>query len=146
DAEGELSRPEIQESLRRNGSVTILNNTIKIEDVDVVRELRQSYVSDDASNLILLVNKETDEKLMMEGLAREIVRRIQSMRRQMNLEYTDKVIFEVSGDPLLIKAFNEYSSYVLGNTQGEVGNVEGGFESEWDISGMNMKIKMMRKS
>ncbi|MEM4090089.1 MAG: isoleucine--tRNA ligase, partial [Thermoplasmatales archaeon] len=144
-AEAELSKHEIQASLKLEGKATVLGRNVDGNDVDVVKELKGNYISDESANFSILINKESDERLMFEGFAREIVRRIQSMRRQLDLDYTDRVTIELSGDNLLIRAFEEYADYVLENTQGEVGKVDQGLEADWEISGMNLKVKMMKR-
>ena len=47
-----------------------------------------------------------DKKLYLEGLAREMVRRIQSMRKDANLDYTDRIYRRIEGDESLMEAFS----------------------------------------
>jgi len=140
-AEEEILKEEVQKSLRESGQAKILGNLVTAEDLIIEREIKENYVSDESSNYLLIVNRETDENLMLEGFAREIVRRIQSMRKQMNLNYTDRIKIKVEGDEMLLSAFRKFRDYILENTQADEGEGEGGLELTWEISGMNIKIR-----
>jgi len=83
----------------------------------------------------------TDE-LRLEGLAREIVRRIQAMRKEMDLQYAQKIRTFYIGDEELKKAIKEFRDYIMRETQsielkeGE----EKGYAKEWNIEGMRIKL------
>ncbi|MGC8645769.1 MAG: isoleucine--tRNA ligase [Thermoplasmata archaeon] len=141
-AEEEISKDESQRAIRDKGAIMLLGKTVTRDNLDATKELKGNYVSDESSNFLILINRESDENLMLEGLAREIVRRIQSMRKQLNLDYTDRIRVKVDGNETLMNAFSNFREYILSSTQAEEGEAEDGQESTWEISGMNLRIRI----
>ena len=120
----------------------MLGGTITNENVDTKEHLDERFVSDDTSDLRILINKEFDKKLYLEGLAREMVRRIQSMRKDANLDYTDRIYLRIEGDESLMEAFSSFKEYILSSTQAEEKSSVGGLDKVWDISGLELKISI----
>ena len=143
-AEEEFRRSEIQETFRKSGKVSIMGKEIGGEDVSVKERLDDRFVSDEVSKFSVLINREFDKNLYMEGLAREMVRRIQSMRKDANLDYTDRIYVQVGGDEALLDAFSQFRDYILSSTQAEENEIEGGTEKLWDVSGLELKVRIKR--
>ncbi len=141
-AEAEFGRSENQLEFKKSGTVTVLGKTITNENVDTKEHLDERFVSDDTSDLRILINKEFDKKLYLEGLAREMVRRIQSMRKDANLDYTDRIYLRIEGDESLMEAFSSFKEYILSSTQAEEKSSVGGLDKVWDISGLEVKISI----
>ncbi len=141
-AEAEFGRSENQLEFKKSGTVTVLGRTITNENVDTKEHLDERFVSDDTSDLRILINKEFDKKLYLEGLAREMVRRIQSMRKDANLDYTDRIYLRIEGDESLMEAFSSFKEYILSSTQAEEKSSVGGLDKVWDISGLELKISI----
>jgi isoleucyl-tRNA synthetase len=51
-------------------------------------------------------------ELEMEGNARELVNRIQKIRKDLNLELTDRIIVEIQSDSELDPAFTQFNPYI----------------------------------
>ena len=60
--------------------------------------------------------KELLEKLLNEGMAREIVRSVQDARKQAGLEVADRIKLGVSGSDAVEKALLEHRDYVMAET------------------------------
>ena len=95
-----------QESLLaeiQNGSCTIMGVDILVSDIEVRRAEREGYAaatitigeSDDASHVSLVLDMQDTPHLLSKGLARDITRRIQSKRKDMNLEIEAMIDVEV---------------------------------------------------
>ncbi len=106
--------------------------------------LDDKYITDAESKITMFISKDIDRELYLEGLAREIIRRIQSMRKEANLEYTDKIKLKVEGDPVLLEAFNYLKENILETTQAVESDEEGNYSKEWDISDMKIKISIKK--
>ena len=76
------------------------------------------------------------EELRREVIARELVNRIQNIRKSSGFEITDKIKITLSKNPQTDDAVNEYKDYicnqVLGTSLTLTDNVEGGTELEFD--------------
>jgi isoleucyl-tRNA synthetase len=57
-----------------------------------------------------------DEELRLEGLARELVNRIQRLRRDSGLAVSDRIRLGVFGGPDLLQAVAAHGSYISGET------------------------------
>ncbi len=87
----------------RNGSCTIMGVDILESDVEVRRAERKGYAAatitvgegDDASHVSLVLDMQDTPHLLSKGLARDITRRIQSKRKDMDLEIEAMIDVEV---------------------------------------------------
>ncbi len=138
----EFEEPVKQEEFAKKGRVILLGKELTEKEIDVREELDDRYVSDPDSNFMLLINREFDKDLYLEGLAREMVRRIQSMRKDINLDYTDRIYLHVEGDDSLMEAFSRFREYILSSTQAEESESLGGEDRKWDISGLELRVRV----
>ena len=72
-------------------TVVVLGEDIALDDVVVRREARPGHVVAAESNLAVSLDTELDDVLRSEGLAREVVSRLQGLRKDAGLEVTDRV-------------------------------------------------------
>ena len=66
--------------------------------------------------LLVGVNTTIDESLSSEGLARDIVRRIQSLRKEANFDINDHIETYYRGDPDVVEVFQEEADYIKTET------------------------------
>ena len=87
----------------RNGSCNIMGVDILESDVEVRRAEREGYAAatitagegDEASHVSLVLDMQDTPHLLSKGLARDITRRIQSKRKDMDLEIEAMIDVEV---------------------------------------------------
>lgn len=142
EAETVFSGRDYQDEFLRTKKVMILDQIISERDVSIKEEIDKRYVSDELLQNKILVNIEIDRTLYLEGMAREMVRRIQSMRKDAGLDYTDKISLQIEGDDTLMEALSVFKSYILESTQAELKQGMNGREKNWDISGLELKVKI----
>ncbi|MDZ4159898.1 MAG: DUF5915 domain-containing protein, partial [Anaerolineaceae bacterium] len=116
----ELNAEEVAKRLLagENISLTVGGDSYEIlgEEVEVRAQARSGFaVAADGAYLAALVTSLTPE-LVQEGLAREFVRRVQDLRKQADLDISDRIIlfYEVSAG--LGKAVQMFKDYVQGET------------------------------
>jgi len=86
------------------------------EEVEVRAQAREGYVvATEGAYLAALVTELTPE-LIHEGLAREFVRRVQDLRKQADLEISDRIRLYVQASPGLASAIEDFSTYIMGET------------------------------
>jgi isoleucyl-tRNA synthetase len=88
------------------------------------------------------LDTEITDDLRLEGLMRDVVRRIQTMRKEMDLKFDQpiEVGYEADGD--LKRAIEEYRDYIAGEVQAR-SMAEGpvnGEEREWTVEGMRLRV------
>ena len=138
-AVAEMSQDAIAE-LEKNGSYTLqLNGTdvlVEATDVEIFSEDIPGWLVANEGKLTVALDVTVTEELRREGIARELVNRIQNIRKSSGLEITDKIKITLSKNQQTDDAVNEYKDYicnqVLGTSLTLTDNVEGGTELEFD--------------
>lgn len=99
--------------------------TLKIEGSDVVISAEDVFISSqDIPGLLVANNKGTtvalditmNEALLEEGIARELVNRIQNMRKDAGLEVTDRIQLSITQNEKVESAIVSNKSYICGET------------------------------
>lgn len=114
-AVGALSQDAINE-LSVNGSVQVDvdGQTVEIvrEDVEIVSEDIPGWTVANDGALTVALDLEITEELKNEGMAREIVKRIQAYRKSSGFEITDHIHVVLSHDDNLQKTVEAYHDYI----------------------------------
>ena len=114
-AVGALSQDAINE-LSVNGSVQVDvdGQTVEIvrEDVEIVSEDIPGWTVANDGALTVALDLEITEELKNEGMAREIVKRIQAYRKSSGFEITDHIYVVLSHEDNLQKAVEAYHDYI----------------------------------
>ena len=138
-AVAEMSQEAIAE-LEKNGSYTLqLDGTdvlVEATDVEIFSEDIPGWLVANEGKLTVALDVTVTEELRREGIARELVNRIQNIRKSSGLEITDKIKITLSKNQQTDDAVNEYKDYicnqVLGTSLTLAEGVEGGTELEFD--------------
>ena len=102
--------------LKGGGSVEAAGGRITIDDLDVQRTEKPGIVAAVERNLGVGLDTQVDAELAAEGIARELVNRIQNMRKTAGLEVSDRIALGVLGGPELEKAAAGHRDYVSSET------------------------------
>lgn len=85
--------------------VTLPSGDVTLTEDDVVVEVtpKPNFEAAGSANAVVVLHADLDDDLRQEGQAREIVSRIQSERKSLNLDYTDRihVVVHATGDALI---------------------------------------------
>ena len=138
-AVAEMSQEAIAE-LEKNGSYTLqLDGTdvvVEAADVEIFSEDIPGWLVANEGKLTVALDVTVTEELRREGIARELVNRIQNIRKSSGLEITDKIKITLSKNPQTDDAVNEYKDYicnqVLGTSLTLTDEVENGTELNFD--------------
>jgi isoleucyl-tRNA synthetase len=106
-----------------------------------MEETDPSIVHVGDNNIHVFISREINRDLYLEGLAREIVRRIQIMRKEMNLEYSDRIIIFIEGDDEIMEALKSFRDYIERETLSTISNkFDNAYTKRWDIEGKDVLI------
>ncbi len=88
------------------------------EDVDIVHEDIEGWLvaSDEARRIMVALDTEMTGELELLGLARELVSRIQTLRKESGLEITDRIALTVAATPKLLEAVRASDAYIMEET------------------------------
>jgi len=124
--------------------------TITKEDIIVVSSEIKGWAVESDSAVTVAIDKELDEQLIAEGLAREFVNRVQNMRKDAGFEVTDKIKIYYSGSKLIIGAVESFNQYIANETLAESlernGNENKGFKQDWEIGEQTCSINIEKIS
>ena len=138
-AVAEMSQEAITE-LEKNGSYTLqldgVDVVVEAADVEIFSEDIPGWLVANEGKLTVALDVTVTEELRREGVARELVNRIQNIRKSSGLEITDKIKITLSKNQQTDDAVNEYKDYicnqVLGTSLTLTDEVENGTELNFD--------------
>ncbi|MFN0006375.1 MAG: isoleucine--tRNA ligase [Planctomycetota bacterium] len=91
---------------------------ISPEDVQVMVESRADFPIETDGRFVVFLDMELDEALLVEGLAREVINRVNGLRKDSGLAVEDRIDLHLDGgdDALLNRAFAEYRTLIQSET------------------------------
>lgn len=136
-----LDGNKAKKELDATGKITITLSTGEIDLtaeellIETVKAEGFAAVSDKGVTVVLDTNL-TDE-LIKEGYVREVISKIQSMRRDADFDVLDHIHVSCSGSEKLMGIIREFESTIKGDVLAEDIRIGEGFEggTEWDING-----------
>ena len=146
-----MSQPDIAE-FEKNGSFTFdidgQQATIEKGDVEVISEDIPGWLVANEGNLTVALDITVTDELRREGVARELVNRIQNIRKTSGFDITDKIDVYIASNAETDQAVKEYRDYmsrqVLANTFEIVDTLSGEGVSELDFDTFKVNIKIVK--
>ncbi len=97
--------------------VTLGAFTLEPEDFLVEKHIAEYLVLSDSVQPVLMLDTKVTPELLREGLARDIVRHIQQLRKDSGLEITDRIVVEYNSSQAdVLAAIDEHRSYICDET------------------------------
>jgi isoleucyl-tRNA synthetase len=117
---------------------------IELEDVEIHTEDIPGWLVMSENKWTVALDINIDEKLQNEGIARELVNRIQNLRKDSGLEVTDRISLRLLEDPKLKAALAENENYVKAEVLADAIHwQEEEFEGEnLDFEGLNSRLAL----
>lgn len=140
----------LRENLKKTGDITLVIDSENIflteDDLVVKTEVTEGYASGESRGVTVFVETTLTEELVQEGLARDIVRRIQEMRKEINLDYKDYITVFYTGDIQAERAIEQYRDYIKQETLAHIlekGVPGKGHTKEWVIEGKHINLSVV---
>ncbi len=93
--------------------------TLTTDDVEIFTEDMPGWLVANEGKLTVALDITVTNELWQEGMARELVNRIQNLRKTNGYEIVDKIAIEVERHDEINEAVNEYSDYIASQTLAE---------------------------
>ena len=142
---------EIKSILEDNGnySAEIDDKTIElgVDDILFETELPENLVSADFDSGNVFINTEVTEEILSEAMSRELIRRVQDMRKDLDLDVEANIQVFVECDEgfkELIKPFFDFISNEVRAEKLSFEAQEGDYTKEWKIEDENLKITIKK--
>ena len=129
-----------------NVSMQLEGQTIVVtpEDVQVERTVHEGIIAATDNEITIGLETTLTEDLLLEGLARELINKINTMRRELKLDVSDRIKVSLETTERVKKAFAVHGDYI----SSEVLAVDVQFVpcsgTEWDLNGEPAKISIAK--
>ncbi len=145
----QMQTPEVAE-FERNGFTNVTlpdGNSVKVElaDVEVIPDDIPGWNVASDGALTIALDVTLTPTLINEGLARELVNRIQNMRKDAGLNVTDRITVVIEPNKLTDAAVADFNSYIADQvlaTSLTVAPIAEGEGTLLDIDGNNVRVKI----
>jgi len=111
----EISQEEI-DTLERNGKLIFNINGQEVEiqrdDVEIISEDIPGWLVGNADKITVGLDITITDELRKEGIARELINRVQNLRKAKDFEITDRILLEISANPMFEEAIRENAEYI----------------------------------
>ena len=99
-----------------NGSITLNVDgdeaVVELADVEIISEDIPGWLVSNEGNLTVALEIEMTDELRREGMARELINRIQNIRKDHGLDITDRINIVVSPNEQTDAAINAFADYI----------------------------------
>ncbi len=102
--------------LQDEPSITIENEVFNTEDIQIFREAKAGTEAVSDRFITIDLDVVLSEELIQEGIAREIVNRIQKTRKDMNFNVSDRIKVFYSGSKEVLETISTHSDYIASET------------------------------
>ena len=118
------------------------NLEIIAEDVEIISEDIPGWLVSNEGNLTVALEVELTEELKQEGMAREIINRVQNIRKDSGLEITDRIHITIAPNDEVQKAVEGYGDYIKTQVLADDITIapNNGVEVEFDDFKLNISI------
>ncbi|MBN1821410.1 MAG: isoleucine--tRNA ligase [Prolixibacteraceae bacterium] len=89
---------------------------LSIEDVEIVTEDIPGWTVASEGNLTIALDINVTESLRQEGIARELINKIQNIRKENNYEVTDRIRLKIESNKILNEAVVNFKDYISNQT------------------------------
>jgi len=118
---------------------------LTLEDVEIVTEDMPGWLVANEGKLTVALDITVTDALLREGIARELVNRIQNIRKSNGYEIVDKIVVEIENRAEITEVVKEFSNYIasqtLANSVMLVGNLSDATELEFDEFTVRISVK-----
>lgn len=102
------------DELRRLEQGETIDGRFRLEpdDVDVIREVASDWPIASEGQFVVALNPDLNEELHLEGLAREVVNRVQRLRRAADYDVSTRVVLAIEAEGMLARAVERHREWI----------------------------------
>ena len=136
-------------SLENGKNITIKINSEELVVTPDMVELRVSskdgFNASHEGNLFIILNTKLDDKLIEEGIARELVSKVQNLRKESNFNIVDRINLYYEADDFVKQSIIDFEEFIKKETLSINIEAANNLDKEIDLNGHNTKIKIERR-
>ena len=137
----ELDGNKAMAELKADGVLALptVSDDVKLAEEDLLITMTQmeGYVTEGDNTVTVVLDTNLTPELIEEGFVREIISKIQTMRKEAGFEVMDKIMISYQADDKEAAIFDKYGDAIKADVLGldvVAGSVDG-YEKEWNING-----------
>ncbi len=137
--------------LKANGVIKLpeVDASIELAEEDLLISMAQTegFVADGDNYVTVVLDTNLTEELLEEGFVREIVSKIQTMRKEANFEVMDRITVSYEGSDKINSIFEANKAEIAGEVLADeiaVGST-GAYTKEWNINGEKVTLAVTRR-
>ena len=137
----EMDGNKAMDTLKAEGCLTFTFGEEKVilsqEDLLIDMAQTEGYVSESDNQVTVALDTNLTPELLEEGFVRELVSKIQTMRKEAGFEVMDRIYVYQSGNDRLAEILNGHRAEIGGEVLADEIRIglEGGYKKEWNING-----------
>ena len=108
DIEKILQKKQAEVTLPEGGVLTLILD----EDIEVIRTVKEGYIASVAGELMVALETELTEELLLEGLARELINKVNTMRKEAQFAVSDRIILHLNTSERVKGAIAQHQEYI----------------------------------
>ena len=145
-AQMEALEQEAIADLERNGSINLMVEgnevTVDVADVEIISEDIPGWLVSNEGNLTVALEVELTDELVKEGMAREIINRVQNLRKESGLEITDRIKVTLAPNAQTDAAVAAFGDYIKSQVLADELFVANNDGKEIGFEDFNLNIKI----
>ena len=144
EAISKMSQDDIAK-METNGQFTLLDYTLIPEDVEIVTEDMPGWLVSNNGTLTIALDIELTDELIEEGIARELINRIQNLRKSSGLDITDRIAIELERRDEIAAAVEHFTEYISSQVLATSLKLVDGLQSDEVLEMDNYNVKITIK-
>ena len=147
----QLNGNEAMVALKQTGQLVLdsISSDIVLSEEDLLITMTQmeGYQTEGDNYVTVVLDTNLTDELIEEGFVREIISKIQTMRKEAGFEVMDRIDISYIADGKVADIFTKYGDNIRNEVLGDtitVGAVSG-FEKEWNINGEKVVLGVQKK-
>jgi len=150
EALSQLNGNEAMAEVRKNGrlKLDIAREEIILSEEDLLIDTAQmeGYVTESDNSITVVLDTNLTPQLLEEGFVREIVSKIQTMRKEAGFEVVDKIKVYMTGNQIIEGIMRVHESEIQSEVLAEevIYNETQGYEKEWNINSEKVTLAVDR--
>ena len=118
---------------------------VKKEMVEFRVSSKEGFNASHEGNLFIILNTKLDDKLIEEGIARELVSKVQNLRKESDFNIVDRINLYYQSDELVEQSINDFEEFIKKETLALSIEKSENVDKELDLNSHNIKIKIERR-
>jgi isoleucyl-tRNA synthetase len=130
--------------LQEDGSLVIDGESFSTDDILVFREAKEGTQALSNRFISIDMDCELNDDLIDEGLAREVINRIQKTRKDIGLNVTDRISITYNADERLASAIEKHRDYIAGETLCNTFTAASASTHSFDVDGNALTLDIQK--